>query len=36
MIFLIREELMMKCMHPKRLDKWIKNGDDIDDFKMFE
>lgn len=29
---LIKEELMMKCMHPKRLSRWIEMGGDIDDF----
>ena len=29
---LIREELMMKCMHPSRLERWIEMGGDIDDF----
>lgn len=29
---LIREELMMKCMHPARLQKWIDLGGCIDDF----
>jgi hypothetical protein len=28
----IREELMMKCMHPSRLERWIEMGGDIDDF----
>jgi hypothetical protein len=28
----IREELMMKCMHPRRLERWINMGGDIDDF----
>jgi hypothetical protein len=29
---IIREELMMKCMHPRRLERWIEMGGDIDDF----
>jgi RimJ/RimL family protein N-acetyltransferase len=29
---MIREELMMKCMHPKRLEKFLEMGGDIDDF----
>ena len=29
---IIREELIMKCMHPRRLQKWIKMGGNIDDF----
>jgi hypothetical protein len=29
---IIREELMMKCMHPSRLERWIEMGGDIDDF----
>jgi len=28
----IREELMMTCMHPRRLELWIEMGGDIDDF----
>jgi hypothetical protein len=28
----IREELIMKCMHPSRLERWIEMGGDIDDF----
>ena len=28
----IREELMMKCMHPSRLERWIEMGGEIDDF----
>jgi hypothetical protein len=28
----IREELIMKCMHPRRLDKWVELGGNIDDF----
>lgn len=28
----IKEELMMKCMHPKRLSRWIEMGGDIDYF----
>jgi hypothetical protein len=24
--------MMMKCMHPKRLERWIEMGGDIDDF----
>jgi hypothetical protein len=28
----IREELMMKCMHPKRLEIFLEMGGDIDDF----
>ena len=29
---IFREELMMKCMHPNRLERWIELGGDIDDF----
>jgi hypothetical protein len=29
---IIREELMMKCMHPKRLERWLEMGGEIDDF----
>ena len=29
---IIREELMMKCMHPSRLERWVEMGGDIDDF----
>jgi hypothetical protein len=29
---IIREELIMKTMHPRRLDKWIDMGGEIDDF----
>jgi hypothetical protein len=28
----IREELMMKSMHPRRLERWLELGGDIDDF----
>jgi hypothetical protein len=28
----IREEMMMKCMHPSRLERWIEMGGDIEDF----
>jgi hypothetical protein len=28
----IREELMIKCMHPSQLERWIAMGGDIDDF----
>ena len=28
----IREEMMMKCMHPRRLERWIEMAGDIDDF----
>jgi hypothetical protein len=28
----IREELTMKCMHPKRLERFLEMGGDIDDF----
>ena len=28
----IREELMMKCMHPSRLERFLEMGGDIDDF----
>jgi hypothetical protein len=28
----IREELMIKCMHPSRLERFIEMGGDIDDF----
>ena len=28
----IREELAMKCMHPRRLERWIELGGDLDDF----
>ena len=29
---MIREELIMKCMHPKRLDRFLEMCGDIDDF----
>jgi Leu/Phe-tRNA-protein transferase len=29
---IIREELIMKCMHPRRLERWIELCGDIDDF----
>jgi hypothetical protein len=29
---IIREELIIKCMHPSRLEQWIENGGEIDDF----
>jgi hypothetical protein len=29
---LIREELMMKCMHPSRLERFLEMGGEIDDF----
>ena len=29
---IIREELMIKCMHPSRLERRIEMGGDIDDF----
>jgi hypothetical protein len=29
---IIRQELMIKCMHPTRLEKWLLMGGDIDDF----
>jgi hypothetical protein len=29
---IVREELMMKCMHPLRLERWLEMGGDIDDF----
>jgi hypothetical protein len=29
---IIREELMMKCMHPSRLERYLGMGGDIDDF----
>ena len=29
---IIREELMMKCMHLSRLERWVEMGGDIDDF----
>ena len=29
---IIREELIMKCMHPSRLERWIEMGGNIDDF----
>ena len=29
---IIREELMMKCMHPRRLERFLEAGGDIDDF----
>jgi hypothetical protein len=29
---MIREELMMKCMHPSRLERFLEMGGDIDDF----
>jgi hypothetical protein len=28
----IREELMMKCMHPSRLERFLEMGGEIDDF----
>jgi prefoldin subunit 5 len=28
----IREELMMRCMHPKRLERFLEMGGEIDDF----
>ena len=28
----IREKLMMKCMHPKRLERWLEMGGEIEDF----
>ena len=28
----IREELLMRCMHPSRLEHWIEMGGEIDDF----
>ena len=28
----VREELLMKCMHPIRLERWIEIGGNIDDF----
>ena len=31
-INMIREELMIKSMHPRRLERWIEMGGDIDDF----
>ena len=29
---IIREELIMKCLHPSRLERWIEMSGDIDDF----
>ena len=29
---IIREDLIMKSMHPKRLERWIELGGEIDDF----
>jgi hypothetical protein len=29
---IVREELMMKCMHPRRLERFLEMGGDIDDF----
>jgi hypothetical protein len=29
---IIKEELIMKCMHPSRLERWIEMGGEIDDF----
>ena len=29
---IIREELLMRCMHPSRLERWLEMGGDIDDF----
>ena len=29
---IIREELIIKCMHPHRLERWLELGGDIDDF----
>ena len=29
---IIREELLMRCMHPSRLERWIEMGGEIDDF----
>ena len=29
---IIREELMIKCMHPSRLERWIEMGGEIEDF----
>jgi hypothetical protein len=29
---IIREELIMESMHPRRLEKWLEMGGDIDDF----
>jgi hypothetical protein len=29
---IIREELMIKCMHPLRLERFLELGGDIDDF----
>ena len=29
---IIREELIKKCMHPRRLEQWIEMGGDFDDF----
>ena len=29
---IIREELIIKCMHPRRLQRWIEMGGEIDDF----
>ena len=27
-----KEEMIMNCMHPRRLNRWIEMGGDIDDF----
>ena len=32
---IIREELIIKCMHPRRLQRWIEMGGEIDDFQIF-
>ena len=29
-----RQELVMKCMQPSRLERWIEMGDDLDGFKI--
>jgi hypothetical protein len=29
---IVREEMMMRCMHPSRLERFIEMGGDIDDF----
>jgi hypothetical protein len=29
---IIREEMMMKCMHPSRLERWLELDGDCDDF----
>ena len=31
----VREEIMMKCMHPSRLERWIEMGGDIAEFNRY-